>query len=484
MEACFRVHMDNVWQEALNQLQKIIPSPGYTFWIAPVKLGNISEETIELVIPNTYYEEWINSYYIVQIKEVMGRLLGKPISKLAFRIAAEPQPANEPETIAGSQPPIEKKSHMPASAAESLNEGSSYSQGEGPHIFIPKSAQIGEPLNPKYTFSNFVVGTSNQFAHAASYAVAENPASHYNPLFIFGGVGLGKTHILNAIGHHILQKSRGTKKICYIPSERFTNDLINSLRYEKMEQFRAKYRDSADVLLMDDIQFIAGKDRSQEEFFHTFNTLHGTHRQIVVTSDRFPKDILKLEDRLRSRFEWGLVADIQAPEIETRIAILRTKAEQDDIYLPDDVAEYLASRITTNIRELEGSLIRIGAFASLTGMEITVNLAKEVLKNILHDTGIREITLDHIQKCVASYFDIKLIDLKSKKKLKLLTTPRQIAMYLCRKYTQKSFPEIGHSFGGKDHSTVIHAVRKIEELKAQDQQLRKDIEALIRSIEN
>ncbi|MFC2074946.1 chromosomal replication initiator protein DnaA, partial [Bdellovibrionota bacterium] len=339
----------------------------------------------------------------------------------------------------------------------------------------------GEQLNPKYNFDTFVVGSSNQFAHAAAYAVAEQPGKAYNPLFIFGGVGLGKTHLLNAIGNHILKKNPA-KRIFYVSSEKFMNELINSIRYEKMEQFRKKYRDSIDVLLMDDIQFIAGKERTMEEFFHTFNSLYGSRKQIVVTSDKFPKDIEGLEERLRTRFGWGLIADIQAPEMETRVAILKNKAEIDDIYLPDDVAIFLASNIKSNIRELEGSLIRIGAFSSLTGMEISVDLTKEVLKNIIKDKE-REVTIESIQKAVVHFFDIKLADMRGKKKLRVLSVPRQIAMYLCREYTEKSFPDIGKAFGGKDHSTVIHAVNKIERALKEDLTLKQQVDAIVRGIE-
>ncbi|KXK22569.1 MAG: chromosomal replication initiator protein DnaA, partial [Armatimonadetes bacterium OLB18] len=333
-----------------------------------------------------------------------------------------------------------------------------------------------EGLNPKYTFDTFVVGNSNQFAHAASRAVANLPSLAYNPLFIYGGVGLGKTHLLNAVGLEI-HRTQKQLKVLYVHAEHFTNELINSIRYEKMFEFRKKYRESCDVLLIDDIQFIAGKERTQEEFFHTFNYLYESRRQVVVTSDRFPKDIPQLEERLRSRFEWGLIADIQAPDTETRVAILRKKAEEDRIALPDEVAMFLATHIRNNVRELEGSLIRLSAFSSLSGNEISVEMAREILKNLIPDRS-RALTIEAIQKLVADHYNVKISDLKSPRRLKVLTVPRQIAMYLCRKHVKSSFPELGMKFGGKDHSTVVHAVQKIEKLLQQDLTLRNEISSL------
>lgn len=330
-------------------------------------------------------------------------------------------------------------------------------------------------LNIRYTFESFVLGSSNQFASAAAMAVANNPATTYNPLFIYGGVGLGKTHLVNAIGNAIL-KNNPEMKVCYYTSEKFMNELINSLRYAKMDEFRNKFR-SMDVLLIDDVQFIAGKERTQEEFFHTFNALYDSHKQIVVTSDKFPKEIPGLEERLRSRFEWGLIADIQAPDMETKQAILRMKAEQNGIDLPREVAMFLASAVSSNIRELEGYLIRIGAFASLTATPITLAMAQEVLKDIMVEKR-RELTVEEIQKLVATHFSVKVSDLKSAKRMKALVLPRQIAMYLSRQLTSCSYPEIGERFGGKDHSTIIHAIKKIEKNMEDDFQLRTTITSL------
>jgi chromosomal replication initiator protein len=340
-----------------------------------------------------------------------------------------------------------------------------------PHAFRPA-------FNPKYTFDNFVVGASNQFANAACLAVANLPAKNYNPLFIYGGVGLGKTHLLHAIGNHILQHRilPDMKKICYISSEEFTNELINSLRYEKMDEFRNKFR-RMDILLIDDIQFISGKERTQAEFFHTFNSLYEARKQIVVTSDKFPKDIPNFEERLRSRFEWGLIADIQPPDVETKVAILRKKAENENIPLPNDVAFYLASQIDSNIRMLEGSLIRIGAFASLTKTRIDIQLAKEVLKNIIKPKE-EFISIDLVQKVVSNFFNIKMSDLKVKRKYKGYVIPRQIAMYLSRKLTNASLLEIGEKFGGKDHSTVLHSIKKVEDRMSKEPSFKETIENL------
>jgi chromosomal replication initiator protein len=317
-------------------------------------------------------------------------------------------------------------------------------------------------LNLRYTFDTFIVGPSNQFAHAACRAVAEAPSRSYNPLFIYGGVGLGKTHLMHAVGQYVLQHDPRLR-LTYISSERFMNEMINALRYERILDFRERYR-SVDVLLVDDIQFVSGKEGTQTEFFHTFNSLYDAQKQIVLSSDRPPHEIPQLEERLRSRFEWGLIADIQPPDIETKVAILKRKAEAEVVPLPDTVALYIASRIKSNIRELEGSLIRLIAYASLTGREISLPLAQEVLKNVI-DQDEKAITIDAIQKFVAEYYQLKVTDLKSRNNSKSVAMPRQVAMYLCKTLTHASLPEIGRSFGGKHHSTVIHSIRKVEDLR-------------------
>jgi chromosomal replication initiator protein len=320
-------------------------------------------------------------------------------------------------------------------------------------------------LTGRYTFDAFIVGPSNQFAHAACRAVAEAPSRSYNPLFIYGGVGLGKTHLMHAVGQYVLRHDPGLK-LTYISSERFMNEMINAVRYDRVLDFRERYR-SVDVLLVDDIQFLAGKEGTQTEFFHTFNALYDSQKQIVLSSDSPPHEIPQLEERLRSRFEWGLIADIQSPDLETKVAILKKKAETEAVPLPDNVAMYIAGKIKSNIRELEGSLIRLIAFASLTGQEITLELTQNVLRNVL-DLEDKAVTIEAIQKYVADYYNLKMVDLKSRNNSKSVAMPRQIAMYLCKSLTHASLPEIGRSFGGKHHSTVIHSIRKVEELRKRD----------------
>jgi chromosomal replication initiator protein len=360
----------------------------------------------------------------------------------------------------------------------------------GQQELFPTAAPAPEParhnarlagLLPKYTFDSFVVGASNQFAHAACKAVASQPGDHYNPLFIYGGVGLGKTHLVNAIGHEVIDRNPEAR-VVYLSSESFMNELIAALRRDRMDEFKNRFR-RIDVLIVDDVQFLAGRERTQEEFFHTFNSLYEAHRQIVLTSDKFPKEIPDLEERLRNRFEWGLIADIQPPDMETRVAILEKKAEFEQIELPYDVAVFLASNIDSNVRELEGSLTRLGAFASLNRCSITVEFAREVLHSVLRDKAERAITIESIQKTVCEFYNIKPNDLRSKKKTRNVALPRQIAMYLCRRYTAASFPVIGDRFGGRDHSTVIHAAQVVERRLQQDASLRATVERLEKIID-
>jgi chromosomal replication initiator protein len=336
-------------------------------------------------------------------------------------------------------------------------------------------------LLPKYTFANFVVGASNQFAHAACKAVASQPGVHYNPLFIYGGVGLGKTHLVNAIGHEVLDRSPDAR-VLYLSSDSFMNDLIAALRRDRMEEFKNRFR-RMDVLILDDVQFLARRERTQAEFFHTFNSLYESRRQIVLTSDKFPKEIPDLEERLCNRFEWGLIADIQPPDVETRVAIIEKKAEIEQIALPHDVALFLASSIDSNVRELEGSLTRLGAFASLNKCAITVDFARRVLQSVLRDRSDRAITIESIQRVVCEYYSIRQNDLRSRKRTRSVALPRQVAMYLCRQYTSASFPTIGDRFGGRDHSTVIHATRVVKNLVQTDPDFRARFERLQRLVE-
>ena len=410
---------------------------------------------MELGVPNNFWADWLKSNFLSPLKDNIQELMGREV-RLRFTV----DPRLEADQ---AQQPTDR--YQGKSPAEGATAG-------GQQLVV-------SGLSPKYTFDNFVVGSSNQFAHAAAMAVAESPAKAYNPLFLYGGVGLGKTHLLHAIGN--LAIARGAcNRVCYLSSEGFMNELINSIRFDKMARFREKYR-SCCILLIDDIQFISGKERTQEEFFHTFNSLHESRRQIVVSSDRFPREIVGLEERLRSRFEWGLIADIQPPEMETRIAILKKKAQLENIPLPDDVAFFLASGIESNIRELEGALIRLGAFSSLTGLQVSMYMAKEVIRNIM-PAGGRSVSITNIQKTVANFYGIKVTDLKSTRRFKNIAEPRQVAMYLTRKLTQLSFPGIGREFGNKDHSTVIHAVRKVEDRMKQSSQLREEIQTLKKSI--
>lgn len=443
--------MSKLWEDTLTQLELNLSPQHFSTWIKPLKFVKIEQDVVYLEVPNRFVLDWVKDNYSKLIKKILSELSAVTY-RLQFSIDGKannnlPKRDNSVETT--TEKVIKKETNK------------------------LHPAEIN--LNSKYTFEEFVSGSSNQFAYAAAMAVANNPATTYNPLFIYGGVGLGKTHLVNAIGNEILKKSP-QMRICYYTSEKFMNELINSLRYNRMDEFRNKFR-SMDVILIDDIQFIAGKERTQEEFFHTFNALYESHKQIIVTSDKFPKEIPGLEERLRSRFEWGLIADIQPPDVETKLAILKMKADQNSIKLPEDVALFLANSICNNVRELEGYLIRIGAYASLTAIPVSLNMAKDVLKDILIERN-KELSVEEILKKVSSHFNIKISDIKSPKRLKAVVLPRQIAMYLSRQLTSSSYPEIGDRFGGKDHSTIIHAIRKIEKLREEDFQLSSTIENL------
>lgn len=414
----------------------------------------MSSNTIIISVPNSFTQDILEKRY----KDLVINSIEAACSKtynLDFVIASEIQEAEE---------------------KNETNKNTNKNDG----IAVTVNDEMSSTLNPKYTFDSFVIGNSNRFAHAASLAVAESPAKAYNPLFIYGGVGLGKTHLMHAIGHYILQNNPNAK-VVYVSSEKFTNELINAIKDDKNEEFRTKYR-SVDVLLIDDIQFIAGKERTQEEFFHTFNTLHEANKQIILSSDRPPKEIPTLEDRLRSRFEWGLIADIQAPDFETRMAILKKKADVEKLNVPNEVMVYIATKIKSNIRELEGALIRIVAYSSLTNREITVDLATEALKDIISNKQNKSITIDLIQDVVAAYFNLRVEDLKSQRRTRNVAYPRQIAMYLSRKLTDMSLPKIGEEFGGRDHTTVIHAYEKISESLNKDESLEHTINDITKKL--
>ena len=449
--------MDALWNKIVEAVKTKAGDDSYKKWFDNLTF-RVEDKTAFIKAPNEFIRDWVDQNYSGIITETVLRD-GGPDYHVEISVGSEeqiPLPGFEEESALLAKRRTHRKKGDPGF-----------------------KTTVGFPLNPRYTFSRFVVGSSNQFAHAASKAVAGKPAYVYNPLFIFGGVGLGKTHLLNAVGHSIWDK-HPTARICYISAEQFMNEVITSLRYDKMPQLRQKFRESVDVLLLDDVHFLAGKERTQEEFFHTFNSLYESRRQIVITSDKYPKDIKDLEERLRSRFEWGLVADIQPPDLETKVAILRKKASEDKMALGNDLALFLAAHLGTNIRELEGSLTRIFAYASINKVDPTPELAREVLGNLLGSP--KAITIDSIQKVVADFFNLKISDLKSHRKLKLIALPRQISMYLSRKYTNCSFPEIGSRFGGKDHSTVIHAVRKIEKKIEEDPSLKSTIETLKKNL--
>lgn len=445
--------MNKIWQNTIEKLQQEISPQNFSTWIKPINFIKIEDDQVYIEVPNRFIKDWIKDNYKNKIEKTISDI-GTVNYKINIKIS---------KSLSNNKNEIKKEETKIVNKI----------------INTKIENDISTNINKKYTFDSFVSGPSNQFAHAAAMAVANNPATTYNPLFIYGGVGLGKTHIVHAIGNEIIQKNNNLK-ICYYSSEKFTNELINSLRHAKMDEFRNKFR-SIDVLIIDDIQFIAGKKSTQEEFFHTFNALYESHKQIVVTSDKFPKEIPDLEERLRSRFEWGLIADIQAPDIETKQAILKMKADQNNIQLPEEVAYFLANSVISNVRELEGYLIRIGAFASLTSTPINLEMAKNILKDIIIEQN-KEVTIENIQKTVAAHYQIKTSDLKSAKRLKTLVLPRQIAMYICRKLTSASFPEIGNKFGGKDHSTIIHAIKKIEKKMEEELQLRTTVEKLISTL--
>ena len=441
--------MEILWEKSSKIIKERISRQNFETWICPIKIVSLKGGDVNLSVPNKFFKDWLTENYLPVIVNSLSQVMGIK-ANINFIIRGD-------------------KERIVLEKVEKSNN--------------PKDnpRKINQSLNPNYCFDRFVVGSCNQFAHAASVAVSEQPAKTYNPLFIYGGVGLGKTHLLNSIGIHTLSLYRGMN-VLYISAEEFMNELINGIRYDRMQKFREKFR-NIDSLLIDDIQFIAGKDRTQEEFFHTFNTLHDSGKQIVVTSDSFPKDIPKLEERLRSRFEWGLIVDIQPPEIETKVAIINKKAHENNIIIPDNVAYYIASNAKSNIREIEGYLIRISAYSSLTKRQIDMELVKDVLKNIFKQNGSKAITVDIIIKAVGNKFDIKITDIKSQKRNKNYIIPRQVSMYLSRKLTGLSYPDIGLAMGGKDHSTVIYANSKISKLMEKDIKLKQIIQSIEDSLQ-
>jgi chromosomal replication initiator protein len=434
----------NAWQEVLNYLKTKVNPQSYQTWLKPTRYSHSEAETLVIRVPNQEFLEWIQDHYNAVIQEALEKLR---LGFSAIRYEMELMP--------------EKKS--------SGNGEAKPKQGK------LDFESVDHQLNARYTFDTFVVGSCNQFAHAAARAVAETPAKAYNPLFLYGGVGLGKTHLMQAVGHMVKQRQR-EMRLAYVSSEAFTNDVINSLRYDRMVSFRDKYR-NVDVLLMDDIQFIAGKERTQEEFFHTFNTLYEAQKQVVISSDQPPKDIAGLEERLRSRFAWGLTADLQPPDTETKRAILAKKSEEQGVKLPEAVSDFIATRIKTSIRDLEGALTRLIAYSSLTGAEISLPMAQQVLKNII-DLEQRRVSIENIQRVVCQEYGLSLTQLKARDNSRAVAFPRQVAMYLAKELTPASLPQIGREFGGKHHTTVLHSIQKIELLRKTDRDLNRVLNKL------
>ena len=426
--------MESVWDKATKIIQDKVSKQNFDTWIKPIKILAMEDKCIQLAVPNKFFKDWLMDNYLSMIKNTLQSVIGISVD-IDFILSRDKEKKPEAAVL-----PFDQDRNHPGNNHASRNKNISF-------------------LNGNYTFDRFVVGPSNQFAHAASIAVAKQPAKNYNPLFIYGGSGLGKTHLLNAIGL-MTTASHPELNVMYVSAEAFMNEMINSIRYDRMSKFREKYRNIGS-LLIDDIHFLAGKDRTQEEFFHTFNTLHDSGKQIVVTSDKFPKDIPNLEGRLRSRFEWGLIADIQPPEIETKIAIIEKKMHEIKIDLSPAVAHYIASHVESNIRELEGFLIRISAYSSLTNREINLDLVKEVLKKLVKHNNKEEVSVEEIIKVVAGKMNVKIADIKAHNKNKTLVLARQISMFLARKLTNFSYPDIGQKIGGRDHSTVIYANNKI-----------------------
>ncbi|MCB9522743.1 MAG: chromosomal replication initiator protein DnaA [Myxococcales bacterium] len=437
--------MKALWDNALDRIRAQVSGENFSTYFEPLRFARVDGDAVCLTVDDPFFRDWVIEHYREVLEGAMSAVAGRAMS-LQLDVAEAP-----------SAPVLELP--LPTRAA-------------------PVDEPEAFPLNPHYLFDQFVVGPNNEMAHAASRAVAERPARSFNPLFIYGGTGLGKTHLLHAIAHRI-KAADPSKRIVYISAEEFTNQVIKSIARQTMDDFRRRFRARCDVLLMDDVHILSGKERTQEEFFHTFNALHGAQKQIVLTSDKTPQEIQHLEERLRSRFNWGLITDIKPPQFETRVAIVQRRAEREGIPLSDEVTFYLARLVSANVRELEGALTRLMAYASFNREPVTIDFAKRALKDIL-DQRARAVTIDSIQRMVAEHFDVKVADLRGNRRLRTITHPRSIAMYLCRKHTQASFPSIGKGFGGKDHSTVISACKRVEQSLADDQTLRTEIESIER----
>ncbi|NNE66426.1 MAG: chromosomal replication initiator protein DnaA [Pyrinomonadaceae bacterium] len=455
----------NVWESILKQVEKRLNSQIFDVWFRPVELDSCDENNRVLYLrTKKINRDWISKHYS-ELLDLTMRELSLPQYRIEWNV-------NEIE--------VDEDSEF-EDGDEELAEGIPSSQnGSGSKTKFVDIEPAENSLIPKYTFNSFVVGSCNEFAHAAAEAVADAPGQAYNPMYIYGGVGLGKTHLMHAAGHSIREKNRHLR-VAYITAEKFMNELINAIRYDKTQTFRDKYR-SIDVLLMDDVQFMAGKERTQEEFFHTFNALHNDQKQIIISSDTPPREIPTLEERLHSRFEWGLIVDIEPPDLETKVAILKRKADMSGIDLPDDIAFFIANKVRSNVRELEGSLVRLVAISSLRGLPISKMLAQDAMKNIIDTEDSGGVTLERITRTVADDYELSLDEIKSKNNSRRIALPRQVAMYLCKRLTRHSYPEIGREFGGKHHTTVMHSVEKIENLVKEEKDFHRKISGLIDSL--
>ena len=452
--------MQEIFTKVLSEMRTKVSDFNYKNWFQNLAWDFEAPDQVVVRVPSKFVRDWIQTHYLELIKFELFRQASKEF-QIVFRVDKKTTANLDlfADTVA-AEPVVVKEVEKPSAARHQL---------------------MTDGFNANYTFENFVVGNSNQLAHAACQAVAREPGRSYNPLFIYGGVGLGKTHLMNAIGMEIRRQNNNWRML-YVTGEHFTNEVIHAIRFNKTLELRKKYRDSCDLLLVDDVQFIAGKERTMEEFFHTFNALYEARKQIILTSDRLPRDMQGLEERLSSRFSWGLLADIQSPDYETRLAILMNKAERENFVLPHDVADYIATNVTANVRDLEGALVRIFAFASLSKMKVNLDLAKEVLQNFIGKPQLK-LTVESIQAQVSEFFNLKIADLKSKRRHKNLAVPRQIAMYLCKIHLSTSFPELGHKFGGKDHTTVMHAVQKIKKcIEGLDEKIKADVKTLEKTL--
>ena len=472
-----------VWNNILHAVEKRLNRQSFETWIRPIHFDGYdeTEHKLHLRAPNQVVKDWVSTNY----SDVFSASL-EELNLASYEVDWTVQESESSKAFGGEEvkdnfglntnPEQEAQKDRSSNLFSLLEAAETDGLTPGATTFVDIEP-LENSLNPKCSFESFVVGSCNQFAHAAALAVAEAPGKTYNPLYVYGGVGLGKTHLMHAIGHKIKTNNRYLR-LSYISAEKFMNELINAIRYDKTQTFREKYR-SIDVLLIDDIQFMAGKERTQEEFFHTFNALYDAQKQIVITSDCPPREIPTLEERLHSRFEWGLIADIEPPDLETKVAILKRKADLDGVSLPDDVAFFIASKVKSNIRELEGSLVRLIAISSLRGLPISKMLAQDAIRNIADDDQPAGITIEQIQRVVSAHYRLRADDIKTKNNSRQIAVPRQVAMYLCKRLTKHSFPEIGREFGGKHHTTVIHSVEKIEALIARDQNFHRVVSDLM-----